>query len=195
MPEGKLIVVVGPSGVGKRTLIQHVLERVHNCWFSVSATTRQPRAGEVDGTDYHFMSPEAFRAGIKRNSFLEYEEFAGENFYGTLRKPVETRLAAGTHVIAELEVKGALKVKSLIPKAETIFVMPPEPMLETLRRRILGRGGVSPESLERRLKTAKEELAQRNFFDYRVVNDDLAAAQGKMLSKVRTILSKLELVV
>jgi len=190
MPEGKLIVVVGPSGVGKRTLIKHVLSHMPQCWFSVSATTRQPRAGEVDGADYHFMSGEAFRTSIRKDGFLEYEEFAGENFYGTPRMPVEMRLLAGDHVIAELEVKGALKVKALLPRTETIFIVPPEPMIETLRQRILERGGVSPESLERRLKTAQEELAQEHLFDHHVVNDELSVAQNEMLWRVRKILKE-----
>lgn len=187
MLQGKLIVVTGPSGVGKRTLIGHVLEQVPNCWFSVSATTRKPRPGEMHGKDYYFIRPEMFRSHIVSDDFFEWAEFAG-NFYGTPKAFIHERLSAGTTVLAELEVKGARQVKEKMPEAQTIFISPPEPAIDTLRRRILARGDVSPECMERRLKTAQEELAQEDFFDHHVVNDELEVAKNEMLWRVRKIL-------
>lgn len=184
---GKLIVVTGPSGVGKRTLIEHVLENVPNCWFSVSATTRAPRPGETHGKDYYFIDMKAFRSHIDAGDFFEWAEFAG-NLYGTPKDFILEKLSKGTTVLAEIEIEGAKQVKEKMPEAETIFILPAEPAFDTLRKRILGRGDVSKESMELRLETARTELAQKDFFDHRVVNDDLETAKGEMLSLVRSLL-------
>ncbi len=188
MPQGKLIVVAGPSGVGKRTLISHVLANVPDCWFSVSATTRSPRPGDVNGKDYHFISHTEFHRRIHDEEFLEWAKFAGENFYGTPRHAVIERLERGTTVLAELEVQGAKQVKEKIPGAATVFVHPPEPALAVLHARIVGRGDVSPESLERRLRTAQEELAQQDFFEHHIINDDLGLAMNEILWLVRRLI-------
>jgi guanylate kinase len=188
MPQkGKLIVVTGPSGVGKRTLISHVLERVPDCWFSVSATTRAPRPGEVDGKDYFFITPGEFQRRIDVEGFFEWARFA-DNFYGTPRAEIEEKLGQGVNVLAELEVQGALVTKRKMPEAQTIFISPPDPPFETLRERILVRGDVSAESMALRLQTAQWELAQDYLFDYQVVNDQLEVAKDEMLCTVRQLI-------
>ena len=187
--QGKLIVVTGPSGVGKRTLISHVLESVPNCWFSVSATTRAPRPGEMHGREYYFIDTEKFRSHIDADDFFEWAEFAG-NLYGTPKVFILEKLSVGTTVLVEIDIEGAKQVREKMPEAETIFISPAEPAFETLRRRILGRGDVSQESMELRLETARKELAQRDFFDHQVVNDDLEAAKSEMLRLVRSLLER-----
>ena len=186
MPQGKLIVVTGPSGVGKRVLGSHVLAHVPDCWFSVSSTTRARRHGEVDGKDYHFITREEFERRIADDGFFEYAPYAG-NLYGTPYKEVMDQLAQGKTVIAELEVQGAKKAKQKLPEAETIFISPPEPVIETLRMRILGRGEPPP-NLEERLATALVELKEEEFFDHHIVNDELEVAKNEMLWLVRRIL-------
>src|SRR3954465_7699719 len=133
---GKVFVITGPSGVGKGTLIERLLERIPELELSVSATTREPRPGEVDGRDYHFLSPEEFRQRLEAGDFLEHASYSG-NHYGTLREEVERRLAGGHSVVLEIEVQGARQVRDAMPEAVLIFIAPPDEAV--LRERLEGR--------------------------------------------------------
>jgi guanylate kinase len=167
--------------VGKGTLIRLLLARFPQMKLSVSATTRAPRPGEVDGVDYHFLSPEEFQERIDRDEFLEWAEYAG-NRYGTLRSELERDAHP---LVLEIEVQGARQVRERVPDATSVFIMPPSD--EALRTRLVGRGSDPPEQIERRLAVAREELAAKNDFDYRVCNDDLDAAVEELSRLVATI--------
>jgi guanylate kinase len=154
---GKVFVITGPSGVGKGTLIEQLLERVPELELSTSATTREPRAGEVDGRDYFFLSPEEFRRRLEAGDLLEHASYSG-NYYGTLREEVERRLAKGHSVVLEIEVQGARQVRDALgDDAVLIFIAPPDE--KVLRERLEGRGTDSPADIEQRLRTAEVELA------------------------------------
>jgi guanylate kinase len=178
----KVFVITGPSGVGKGTLIKQLLERVPNLELSISATTRQPREGEVDARDYYFLSPEEFERRIEEKDFLEFATYSG-NRYGTLRSEVERRLAAGHSVLLEIEVQGAQQVRAAKPDSVQIFIAPPDPAV--LRQRLLGRGTDSTEAIDDRLKVAEQELAAQGDFDHCVVNDDLTRAAAELERIVR----------
>lgn len=178
----KVFVITGPSGVGKGTLIRELLSRVPELELSVSATTREPRAGEVDGRDYHFLDPEEFAARADRNEFLEHAAYSG-NRYGTLRSEVERRLDAGHSVVLEIEVQGARQVRAAMPEAVLVFIAPPSP--ETLRQRLEGRGTDSPEAIDERLRTAEIELDAQQEFKHVVVNDELERAVEELVGIVR----------
>ena len=182
----KVIVITGPSGVGKGTLIERLLERVPELELSISATTREARPGEVDGRNYHFLSPEEFRRRLEAGDFLEHASYSG-NHYGTLRDEVERRLAEGRSVVLEIEVQGARQVRDAMPEAVLIFIAPPDE--EVLRERLEGRATDSPEAIEQRLRTAEVELAARSEFPHVVVNDDLQKAAGELEELVRGQLS------
>jgi guanylate kinase len=182
----KVIVITGPSGVGKGTLIERLLERVPELELSISGTTREPRSGEIDGRDYHFLSPEEFRRRLEAGDFLEHASYSG-NHYGTLRQEVERRLAEGRSVVLEIEVQGARQVRDAMPEAVLIFIAPPDE--EVLRERLVGRATDSPEAIEQRLRTAEVELAARSEFPHVVVNDDLQKAAGELEELVRGQLS------
>lgn len=186
MRKGMPIAVTGPSGVGKRVLIEYVRNVMPECDLSVSATTRPPRDGEVDGREYHFLTREEFERRIAAGRFFEYKPYAG-NLYGTPLDELEKRLAQGITVFVEVEVQGAKVFKEKMPEAHTIFISPPEPALEVLRKRIIGRGKV-PDNLEERLATSVEELKEVGFFDHHIVNDDLGVAKSGMLELVQKIL-------
>jgi guanylate kinase len=179
----KVFVITGPSGVGKGTLISKLLERVPSLELSISATTREPREGEVDGRDYHFLSATEFDRRVGAEDFLEFATYSGHR-YGTLRSEVERRLAAGHSVVLEIEVQGARQVRAAMRESVQVFIAPPEP--EQLRRRLEGRGTDSPEAIDARLEVAKQELAAQDEFAYRVVNDDLDQAAEKLEEIVRT---------
>jgi guanylate kinase len=179
---GKVFVITGPSGVGKGTLIERLLERVPELELSVSATTREPRTGEVDGRDYHFLTPEEFRQRLEAGDFLEHAGYSG-NYYGTLREEVERRLAEGHSVVLEIEVQGARQVRDAMPEAVLIFIAPPDEA--ALRERLEGRGTDSSEAIEQRLRTAEVELAARSEFPHVVVNDDLQKAAMALEALVR----------
>jgi len=185
--KGKVFVITGPSGVGKGTLIERLLDAVPELELSVSATTREPRAGEVDGRDYHFLTPEEFRRRLEAGDFLEHASYSG-NYYGTLREEVERRLAEGRSVVLEIEVQGARQVRDAMgDDAVLIFIAPPDEA--ALRARLEGRGTDSPEAIAQRLRTAEVELAARSEFPREVVNDEVQNAASKLERLVRGELS------
>lgn len=178
----KVFVITGPSGVGKGTLIEKLLERAPELELSVSATTREPRPGEVDGRDYHFLKPEEFERRVKAGDFLEYADYSG-NRYGTLREEVERRLGEGRSVVLEIEVQGARQVREAMQEAVQIFIAPPSP--EALRERLEGRGTDLQDAIERRLRTAEIELEAQGEFPHVVVNDDVQKAASQLETLVR----------
>ncbi len=181
---GRLIVVSGPSGAGKSTLIKASLEAVPELAYSVSATTRGPRPGEVDGRDYIFLSREEFELWIEEGRFLEWAEYSG-NLYGTPEQKVEEFLNEGMSVILELELQGARQVQIKRPDAAMVFVRAPS--LEETRRRLAGRATETEEALESRLATAVGEVAARDEFDYEVINEYREQARKDMIEKMESI--------
>ncbi len=173
---GKIFIISAPSGTGKTTVARKVLEQIPDLVRVVTYTTRQPRPGEVDGQDYRFISKEEFETKIEEGYFLEYANVYG-NYYGTPKKDIEKLISAGKDVLLIIDVQGAFKVKSLIPEAVSIFLLPPS--FEELKRRIEGRGYVD-KNLEKRLQTAKEEIPCARYFDYIVINDFLNNAVEKV---------------
>ena len=178
--QGKLIVLSGPSGVGKTTVLKGLLARfAGQLRLSVSATTRPPRPGEVDGEDYHFLTPENFEKRRQKGDFLECcEVFGGGHWYGTLLGEVKPCLEAGKWVVLEIDVEGTEKVLEHFPDAETIFVRPESN--EELERRLRGRETDSPEAIERRLKVARGELAKADTYRHQVVNDTVENAVNQI---------------
>jgi guanylate kinase len=178
----KVFVITGPSGVGKGTLISRLLERVPDLELSVSATTRQPREGEEDGRDYHFLTREEFDRRIETEDFLEFATYSG-NRYGTLRSEVRRRLDAGRSVVLEIEVQGARQVRAAMRESVQVFIAPPDPAV--LRERLLSRGTDSAEAIDARLEVAEQELAAQDEFPHRIVNDDLDRAATELEGIVR----------
>ena len=183
---GKLIVVSGPSGAGKSTLIGEALDSVPQLAYSVSATTRDPRPGEVDGEDYIFLSREEFERKIEEGYFLEWAEYSG-NLYGTPVSRVDELLEVGRSVILEIELQGARKVREKRPDAVMVFVRAPS--LEETRRRLEGRATETAEAMETRLATAVEEVAAREEFDYEVVNGEREQARRDMIDVMEKIIA------
>ena len=182
----KVFVITGPSGVGKGTLIRTLLERVPELELSVSATTRRPRLGETHGVDYHFLDEEEFERRAQADGFVEHAAYSGRR-YGTLRSDLEQRLARGVPVVLEIEVQGARQVAERMPEAERIFIAPPSD--EALRNRLIGRGTDSPEDVEKRLATAREEMRAQEEFPHVVVNDRLDDAAAALEELVRAALA------
>ena len=179
----RVFVITGPSGVGKGTLIRDLRERVPGLELSVSATTRDPREGEEDGVDYHFLSADGFAERAEAGDFLEHATFSG-NRYGTMRSEIERTLDAGCSVVLEIEVQGARQVRAAMgDEAVLIFIAPPDPAV--LRERLSGRGTDSAEAIERRLETAKAELDAKQEFKHVVVNEDLEHAARELEAIVR----------
>lgn len=169
----RTFVVSGPSGVGKGTLVALLRERVVSLGLTVSATTRGPRPGEVDGVAYYFLSDEEFDRRVAAGDFLEWAWVHGHR-YGTLRQEVERVTGAGSSVVLEIDVQGGLMVRERVPEAVLVFVEPPS--MDELERRLRGRGTESEADIEHRLANAREEMAQAPLYDVRIVNDDLERA-------------------
>ena len=175
---GRLLVISGPGAVGKSTIVAELRRRIP-VHFSVSATTRDPRPGEIEGFHYRFVTPEQFRQLIDRGDLLEWAVFNG-NYYGTPRDAVEAAIADGRDVLLEIEVQGARQIRQVIPDALMIFIAPPS--MDDLRRRLEKRADTSPEDIEAKLRIAEEELAAApELFDHIVVNDDMERAVGEIL--------------
>ena len=177
MTKGKTFIVSGPSGVGKSTVLHALLERRKNLYFSVSATTRDPRPGELDGIHYHFMDVESFRKWIAMDQFLEYAEYVG-NFYGTPKRFVDEAMDQGRDVILDIEVQGAIQVTSKRPDTVRIFIAPPS--WAELERRLTERGTDSQDKIQKRLLRAKVEFQIVYTYDYFVINDTVENAVNEL---------------
>lgn len=177
MQKGLLIVISGASGTGKGTVCKKILEDLPSVAYSISATTRKPRDGEVDGREYYFLSVDEFKRWIAEEKFLEFAEVHG-NFYGTPLNKITERLNRGEDILLEIDVQGALNIKKKFPEGIYIFMLPPS--LDELKRRIEGRGSETPETLARRMKNAVAEIQIGHEYDYAVVNDTVDAAAEKI---------------
>lgn len=173
-----LVVLAGPSGVGKSSVIKEALRQAPNTWLSVSATTRAPRPGEVDGVNYFYVSDEKFDQMIENNQLLEWANYAG-NRYGTPRAAVEEKLAAGTPVLLEIEVQGAKQIREAMPEALLVFLEPPT--WADLEARLAGRGTESQTQVQARLDAALKELESKGFFDQVIVNDEVNRAASELV--------------
>jgi guanylate kinase len=179
----RVVVITGPSGVGKGTLIRLLREQLPELGLSISATTRDARPGEEDGVDYHFLGDAEFDRLVMQGAFVEHAEYAGRR-YGTLRSELERRTGAGEPVVLEIEVQGARQIRDAIPNALLVFIAPPS--REALRERLVGRGTDAPEVVERRLRVAEEELGAQHEFAHVVVNDRLEDAVRELVDVVRS---------
>ncbi|GJQ62801.1 MAG: guanylate kinase [Melioribacteraceae bacterium] len=175
--KGRIFVFSAPSGAGKTTILKQILERFPELVVSVSATTRKPREGEVDGLDYYFISEGEFLSKINNHDFVEWEKFY-DYYYGTLKSSVEDTLDLGKSMIFEVDVKGALSIKKVFPQAYLIFIQPPD--IAELKRRLEARNTESNEDLRKRVERAEMELNFKDMFDYVVVNSDLEMAVEKV---------------
>ncbi len=167
--QGLLVVISGPSGVGKDVMIERMAELGHDHHFTVTATTRQPRPGETDGVNHHFMDEDTFMNMITRDELLEWARVY-DNYYGVPKQQIRDALARGKHVLLRVDVQGARRLRELVPDALQIFIMPPT--LENLRDHLVKRGVDLPEEMEKRLAAARTEIQEADLFDYTVVNDE-----------------------
>ncbi|MCI2057165.1 MAG: guanylate kinase [Oscillibacter sp.] len=177
MHRGKTFIISGPSGVGKSTVLNALLDKRSDIYFSVSATTRDPRPGEVDGVHYHFLDVDTFRDWIAKDEFLEYAEYVG-NFYGTPKKYVDAAMNRGQDVILDIEVQGAIQVCSKRPDTVRIFIAPPS--WRELERRLTERGTDTPDKIQKRLLRAKVEFQTAHTYDYFVINDTVEDAVNEL---------------
>lgn len=182
MPKGKTFIICGPSGVGKGTVVSRLLETDPTLYFSVSATTRAPRAGEEDGVHYHFLTRERFQEWIDAGDFLEHAQFVG-NFYGTPRRYVDEAMDQGRDVLLDIEIQGAEQIHQKRPEAVRIYIAPPS--WEELERRLTGRGTEDTEKIRSRLARGREEFAAARDFDYLVINDTVDHA----VAEIRAIMT------
>ena len=180
--EGLLVVVSGPSGTGKGTVLNSIRQQEKNIKFSVSATTREPRSGEVDGVNYFFKTNEEFEAMIKNGELIEWVKYC-DNYYGTPKKYIEDTIKSGYDCLLEIEVEGALNIKKIYPDCVSIFILPPS--FDELRRRIESRGTEKPEVIGKRMEKALKEINYVDKYDYVVVNDDIEEA----VNSIRYILA------
>ena len=178
----RLTVLAGPTAVGKGTVSAYVRERYPQVWLSVSATTRPPRPGEVDGVHYHFVSPERFDEMVRDGDLLEWATVHGRHRYGTPRGAVEQALADGRAALLEIDLQGARQVRETMPQARFVFLAPPS--WDELVRRLGGRGTEAEEERERRLATARDELAAETEFDVTIINDDVARASAALVQQM-----------
>lgn len=177
--KGKLYVLSGPSGTGKSTVISKVMEQYPNLQFSVSATTREIRPGEVDGKNYYFVSRQQFENMLQKDELLEHAEYVG-NYYGTPWKPIEQAMEQGVDILLDIEPQGAMQVRAKRPEAVLLFLAPPS--LSALKARLIGRGDTAPELIEKRLEQAKWEITQAEKYDYIVFNDEVDNAAREVLA-------------
>ena len=177
-----LVVLAGPSGVGKSSVIKEALRQAPNTWLSVSATTRAPRPGEVDGVNYFYVSDEKFDQMIENNQLLEWASYAG-NRYGTPRRAVEEKLSAGSPVLLEIEVQGAKQIRQAMPEALLVFLEPPT--WADLEARLAGRGTESQTQVQARLDAALKELESKGFFDQVIVNDEVNRAASELVQYLK----------
>lgn len=177
MHRGKTFIISGPSGVGKSTVLKALLEQRSNVYFSVSATTREPRPGEENGVHYHFLDVDTFREWIAKDQFLEYAEYVG-NFYGTPKQFVDAAMNKGQDVILDIEVQGAIQVTSKRPDTVRIFIAPPS--WSELERRLTERGTDSADKIQKRLLRAKVEFQTAHTYDYFVINDTVEHAVNEL---------------
>ena len=175
----ELIVLSGPGGVGKSTVSEYLRRNCPDIWVSVSATTRSPRSGEVDGVDYFFLAESEFKARIERGDFLEWAHFAG-NYYGTPKAAMAEQIAAGKSVLLEIEISGARQVRAASQLAYLVFLAPPS--IAELERRLLGRGTETPERAAKRLELAQEELAESHWFDEILVNTSVEEVAARLIT-------------
>ena len=182
MEKGLLFVVSAPAGCGKDTILGELFKKTDKAGYAVSATTRAPREGEINGVHYHFLTREDFSEKIKRGEVLEYTEYCG-NFYGTLKKSVDDLILSGKDAVLKIEVEGAMNIKKMFPEACLVFILPPS--LEILEKRLRGRGTETEEKIRERTLQAKNELKFAKNYDYLVVNDDLNEAVEDVLAVFR----------
>ena len=176
--KGKLVIISAPSGAGKTTIVKHLLSSGLNLEFSISATTREIREGEKNGTDYYFMSPDEFRRKVENEDFVEWVEVYKDHFYGTLKSELERIWAKGNHVLFDVDVKGGVSLKRIFSEnAISLFIKPPS--LEELEFRLVNRGTDKPEKIKIRLEKAREELSFEDHFDHVVINDNLMKARDE----------------
>ena len=179
----KLIILTGPSGVGKGTVIKEILGKDKNIWLSISATTRQPRDREKEGEDYYFLNQEKFKKMIEQNLFLEWAQFAG-NYYGTPLSSVNKKIKKGFTVLLEIEVEGAKQIKEKFPDSLSIFLLPPD--IPELERRIRNRGTEKEEAIKKRLLRANYEISVSNQFDFALTNRNVDETAKKIIKLIKT---------